>query len=75
MLNLSTLSTYSIEKPPPRSNISIRFVYAHKEQPLETVFAFLVHELKVKGIDAHKCIIIFQTRKQCSLIYRMFQVA
>ena len=47
----------------------------HKEQPLETVFAFLVHELKAKGIDADKCIIFCQTRKQCSLIYRMFQVA
>ena len=75
MLNLSTLTTYSIEKPPLRSNISFRFVYVHKEQPLETVFAFLVHELKAKGIDADKCITFCQTIKQCSLIYRMFHVA
>ncbi len=75
MLNLSALSTYSIEKPPLRSNISFRFAYLHKEQPLETVFAFLIHELKAKRIDTDKCIIFCQTRKQCSLIYRMFQVA
>jgi superfamily II DNA helicase RecQ len=47
----------------------------HNEQPLETIFVFMVHELKVKGFDADKCIIVCQTRKQCSLIYRMFQVA
>lgn len=69
MLNLSALSTYSIEKPPLRRNI-----YVHKEQPLESVFAF-IQELKTKRIEADKCIIFCQTRKQCSLIYRMFQVA
>jgi hypothetical protein len=50
-------------------------VYVPNEQPLETIFVFMVQELKVKGIDADKCIIVCQTRKQCSLIYRMFQVA
>jgi hypothetical protein len=47
----------------------------HKEQPLEMVFAFLIHKLKAKRIDADKWIIFCQMRKQCSLIYQMFQVA
>ena len=75
MLNLNPMSTFSIEKPPMRSNIAYRFINVKKEQPLEAIFGFLIEELRNKGTDAEKCIIFCQTRKQCSLISRMFQVA
>ena len=73
MLSLSIISTYSIEKPPLRANISYNFVYVRKEQSLENVFGVLIEEIQAKGKDTSRCIIFCQTRKQCSRVYRMFQ--
>lgn len=75
MLNLDVITTFSIGKPPLRANISYNFVYVRKEQSLGNIFAELIEEVKLKGKDIARCIIFCQTRKQCSRVYRMFQVA
>ena len=75
MLNLDVITTFSIEKPPLRANISYNFVYVRKEQSLENILAELIEEVKLKGKDIARCIIFCQTRKQCTRVYRMFQVA
>ena len=75
MLNLDVITTFSIEKPPLRTNISYNFVYVRKEQSLENILAELIEEVKLQGKDIARCIIFCQTRKQCSRVYRMFQVA
>lgn len=72
MLNLNVFSTFSIEKPPLRGNISYQFAYLNKDKPLDCVFGPLIEELKDKGEETERCIIFCQTRKQCSIIYRLF---
>lgn len=37
MLNLNAFSTFAIEKPPLRGNISYQFAHLSKDKPLETV--------------------------------------
>lgn len=72
MLNLNVFSTYAIEKPPVRGNISYQFAYLNKETPLDSVFGYLIEELKLKGEKTDRCIIFCQTRKQCATVYRLF---
>ena len=62
MLNLDVITIFSI-------------VIVRKERSLENILAELVEEVKLKGKDIARCIIFCQTRKQCSRVYRMFQVA
>ncbi|XP_028413582.1 uncharacterized protein LOC114536425 [Dendronephthya gigantea] len=75
MLNLNVYSTFEIEKPPLRGNISYQFVHLSKDKPLETVFGTLIEKLKAKGITTERCIVFCKTRKQCSIVYRLFTAA
>ena len=75
MLDLSLHDTFCIEKEPTRSNSSYYFIYVEKCLPFETIFSEIINELKAKKQKTERTIIFCQTRKQCSLIYRMFVVA
>ena len=75
MLNLNAINTFVIEKPPLRGNISYQFSHLSKDKSLDTVFGTLIEELKAKGDKTGRCIIFCQTRKQCSIVYRLFTAA
>jgi superfamily II DNA helicase RecQ len=64
-----------VEKSPARSNICYVFSYIDKNLELETVFKDLIIELKQYKHKSRRTIIFCQTRKQCSVLYRMFCLA
>ncbi len=75
MLNLNAFSTFEIEKSPLRGNISYQFSQISKDKSLDTIFKTLIGELEDKGEKAERCIVFCQTRKQCSVLYRLFTAA
>ena len=72
MLELSPFTTFVLEKPPLRGNISYHFCNVGKDTPLDVVFGELLQELQTKLEKTDRCIIFCQTRKQCSTLYRLF---
>lgn len=75
MLGMSRLTTFCIVKPPLRKNISYHFHYVSKDIPLENIFKDILNELRSKKQETDRCIIFCQTRKQCSVIYRLFSLS
>ncbi len=75
MLDLTPQDTFCVEKSPARSNICYIFCYVDKNLELETVFKELIDEGKQFKHETKRTIIFCQTRKQCSVIYRMFCLA
>lgn len=75
MLVLTHHDTFCVEKEPTRSNTSYYFVYLEKSLLLEIIFEKIINELKEEKQQAERTIVFCQTRKQCSLMYRMFVVA
>lgn len=75
MLELTPQDTFCIEKSPVRSNICYCFCYMDKTLELETVFNELIDEINIFKHETKRTIIFCQTRKQCSLLYRMFVLA
>ena len=41
--------------------------------PVSTIFQFLIEELKTKKVACKRTMILCQTRKQCALLYSVFQ--
>ena len=72
MLDLSVFSTFALEKPPLRGNISYHFINISKDTPLDVIFGSLIEELTTKLEKTERCIIFCQTRKQCSILYCLF---
>ena len=72
-LNLS-LSTTMIHQSPNGGNIKYIKQYMDKNDPLETQFGSMINELKVSGVNTPRTIVYCQTRKQCSVLYRLFEV-
>ena len=75
MLDLTLQDTFCVEKSPARSNICYCFCYVDKSLELETVFKDLIDEIKDLKHETKRTIIFCHTRKQCSVIYRMFCLA
>ena len=48
--------------------------YLDKNIPLENIFYWLVNQVKMSNIDTERVLIYCQTRKQCSVLFRMFEV-
>lgn len=72
-LNLPANTTV-IEQSPNRKNIKYTKHYLDKKCPLEVQFGFLINELKENGIKTPRTIVYCQTRRQCSVLFRMFEV-
>ena len=72
MLELSLFTTFVLESPPLRGNISYQFFNIGKDTALDVVFKELLEELQIKLEKTERCIIFCQTRKQCSTLYRLF---
>ena len=47
--------------------------YLHKNDPIEMAFSSLIFELKA-NVSTQRTIIYCQTRKQCSIVYPVFEV-
>ena len=63
-----------IEQSPDRPNLLYLVEYLDKSHGLEVQFGKLIKELKASGVKTPRTVIYCQTRKQCSILYRMFQV-
>ena len=63
-----------IEQSPSRENLCYIKQYLDKNDPLEKKFGSLIDELKTIGIETPRTIIYCQTRKQCSVLFRLFEV-
>ena len=72
-LNLSSNTTV-IQQSPNRKNIKYTKHYLDKKCPLEVQFGFLINELKENGLKTPRTIVYCQTRRQCSVLFRMFEV-
>ena len=63
-----------VEQSPSRPNLCYVKQYLDKNEPLEKQFASLINDLKTLGNRMHRTLIYCQTRKQCSLLFRLFEV-
>lgn len=73
-LQLSFKDVTMIEKSPDRPNISYVVNYLDKNEPIEAAFSSLIFEVKSGNVTTPRTIIYCQTRKQCSVIFRLFEV-
>ena len=63
-----------IEQSPDCPNIKYCAQYLDKNEPLEASFSTLIEELKTMCGNTPRTLIYCQTRKQCSVLFRMFEV-
>ena len=65
--------TAVVSKSPDRSNLHHSFQHINKDTPLELLFSDIIENVRSLGICAARTIIYCQTRKQCAVLYRVFQ--
>jgi superfamily II DNA helicase RecQ len=73
-LQLSFDDVKMIEKSLDRPNISYVVNYLDKNEPIEAAFSSLICEVKSSNVTTSRNIIYCQTRKQCSVIFRVFEI-
>ena len=73
-LHLSTDDITFVEQSPSRPNLFYAKQYLDKNDALEKQFGSLIDELKTKGTETPRTLIYCQTWKQCSVLFRMFEV-
>lgn len=73
-LNLNRQNVVFIEHSPDRPNLFYTTAYLDKNQPLQIAFGSLIKELETMGKDVPRTIIYCQTRKQCALLFSMFEI-
>ncbi|XP_028403969.1 ATP-dependent DNA helicase hus2/rqh1-like [Dendronephthya gigantea] len=73
-LQLPKKSTYTVQMSPDRENLCYSVQYINNNLPLEMVFSGLIDELYHNGVKTDCTLIYCRTRKQCGLIFRMFQL-
>jgi ATP-dependent DNA helicase RecQ len=66
-------TTAVVSKSPDRSNLQYTLQYMDKNIPLDLLFTDIIEDLKSNGIRGVRTIIYCQTRKQCALLYRLFE--
>ena len=64
-----------ITESPNRSNIFYCFQYFNKALSLNLLFDEVIKDIEANNVSAKRTIIYCQTRKQCGLLYKMFEVA
>jgi len=74
ILKLTPKDTLIVQQSPDRPNLFYSTQYMDKNDQLEVVFGALINELQDLNIDAPRTLIYCQTRKQCSVLFRMFEV-
>lgn len=73
-LQLSSSEIKFVEQSPDRPNLFYVAHYLDKNESMETAFSSLIHELKLMGTKTPRTLIYCQTRKQCAVIFRVFEV-
>lgn len=73
-LNLQLSQVFIIEQSPNKKNIFYDKLYMDKNEPLLHQFGALLEELHSSSVKSNRTIIYCQTRKQCSVIYRLFEI-
>ena len=63
-----------IEQSPDGPNLFCGMSYLDKNDEIELAFSSLISEVKELNIETAKTLIYYQTRKQCSVIFRVFEV-
>ncbi|XP_028414616.1 ATP-dependent DNA helicase Q-like 1 [Dendronephthya gigantea] len=66
--------TIMIQQSPDKVNISYTRQYLDKNYPIEKQFGALLGECQRLGINTPRTIIYCQTRKQCAILFRLFEV-
>ena len=74
-LQLNPFTTANFEKDPTKDNLRYAVSYVSNEMTLLKVFGEFITEIIKFGTNAEGTLIFCQTRKQCSLIYRTFELA
>ena len=59
---------------PNKGNLLYAAKYLHKNHSIEMAFSSLIFELKANNVSTQRTIIYCQTRKQCSIVYPVFEV-
>lgn len=72
-LSLNRNSIVVIERSPEKSNICFNVQYVEKKTPLSTIFNTVIQEVRIKKALCTRTLIFCQTRKQCALVYNVFQ--
>ncbi len=72
LLGLDRKNTVLIEKSPCKENLKFIVQYMERDASLETVFGSVVSELKQGNCE--RTLIYCQTRKQCGLLLRFFNI-
>ena len=73
-LHSSSSEIKFVEECPDRSNLFSVAHYLDKNEPMETAFSSSMHEVKLMGTKTPRTLIFCQTRKQCAVIFRVFEV-
>ena len=73
-LNINSEDVVTVERSPDRPNIKYVVNYMDKAQPLEETFGSLIKEVENKGLETSRTLIYCQTRKQCAVLFRVFEV-
>ena len=66
---------YKIEKSPNRPNLMFNLTYLDKDIPYECLFSRLIGDVKKHGVSTDRTLIYCQTRKQCSVLFRLIQIS
>ncbi|XP_028402242.1 Werner syndrome ATP-dependent helicase homolog [Dendronephthya gigantea] len=73
-LDINVDQLYTVEQNPNRMNLMYMLSYMDKESGLEDVFRKLITELQRLQCQTERTIIYCMTRKQCSVLFRMFEI-
>ena len=73
-LGIDAKHLYTVEENPNRSNLRYTVSYIDKQSSLKDVFTKIIGELQRALCQTERTLIYCQTRKQCSLLFRMFEI-
>lgn len=73
-LEVSASQLYTIEGNPNKANLMYILSYMDKHTGVEEIFSKLIVELQTLHSKAERTLIYCQTRKQCALLFRLFEV-
>lgn len=73
-LKLPLKDVVCIQESPDRANLGFSKYFLQNADSLEEIFGCLIRESSDKGRETDRTIIYCQTRKQCSIVFRTFEV-
>ncbi|CAB3987147.1 mediator of RNA polymerase II transcription subunit 34-like [Paramuricea clavata] len=73
-LDITADQLHTVEQNPNRINLMYILSYMDKQRSLKDVFIKLITELRTVLCKTERTLIYCQTRKQCSLLFRMFEI-